>query len=140
MGLHFPKWGLPWECEGSLPNIFLTPSRVCDVTPGLPLGPQPCNHFCLGRKPKARVATDKNMTKFHEKTSKLHLKYLKERDKKVYKMNKNMVSVLANLSFAMCQTFIKDQIQMHSQINIFESSSMSNHCQIVRTQMKISLK
>ncbi len=63
------------------------------------------------------------MTKFHEKTSKLHLKYLKERDKKVYKMNKNMVSVLANLNFAMCQTFIKDQIQMHSQINIFESSS-----------------
>jgi hypothetical protein len=68
----------------------------------------------LGRKPKARVAADKNMTKFHEKTYKLHLKYLKERDRKVYKMNKNMVSVLANLSFAMCQTFIKDQIQMHS--------------------------
>jgi len=26
------------------------------VTPGLPLGLQPCNPFCLGRKPKVRVA------------------------------------------------------------------------------------
>jgi hypothetical protein len=27
------------------------------VTPGLPFGPHPCNPFCLGREPKARVAT-----------------------------------------------------------------------------------
>jgi hypothetical protein len=27
------------------------------VTPRLPLGPHPCNPFCLGREPKARVAT-----------------------------------------------------------------------------------
>jgi hypothetical protein len=27
------------------------------VTPGLPLGLQPCNPFCFGRQPKARVAT-----------------------------------------------------------------------------------
>ncbi len=26
------------------------------MTPGLPLGPQPYNHFCLGCEPKARVA------------------------------------------------------------------------------------
>jgi hypothetical protein len=38
-------------------------------------------------------------------------------------MNKNMVNVLVNLSFAICHAFIKDQIQMPSQINIFESSS-----------------
>jgi hypothetical protein len=27
------------------------------VTPRLPLGSHPCNPFCLGREPKARVAT-----------------------------------------------------------------------------------
>ncbi len=26
------------------------------MTPGLLLGPHPCNPFCLGREPKARVA------------------------------------------------------------------------------------
>jgi len=35
---------------------------------------------------------DKNKTKFHEKTFK-HFKYLKEKDKKVQKMNNNMVRV-----------------------------------------------
>jgi hypothetical protein len=29
------------------------------VTPRLPLGPHPCNPFCLGREPKARVTTPK---------------------------------------------------------------------------------
>jgi hypothetical protein len=38
-------------------------------------------------------------------------------------MNKNMVSVLTSLSFTMCQAFIKDQIQMPSQINISKPSS-----------------
>lgn len=31
-----------------------------------------------------------------------HLGYLKERDRKAHKMTKNMVSVLSNLSVAMC--------------------------------------
>ncbi len=35
---------------------------------------------------------DKNKTKSHEMTFK-HFKYLKERDKKVHKMNNNMVRV-----------------------------------------------
>jgi len=68
---------LPWECEGALPHTpshFLTLPGVCDVTPGLLLGPHPCNAFALtlglpsswpatlqpfslGREPKARVAT-----------------------------------------------------------------------------------
>jgi len=62
---------LPWECEGSLPRTpshFLTLLGVCDVTPGLllgphpydffaltlwvPLGPQPCNPFALVASPK----------------------------------------------------------------------------------------
>jgi len=34
-----------------------------------------------------------------------------------------MVSVLTNLSFAMCHAFIKDQTQMPPLINIFKSSS-----------------
>jgi hypothetical protein len=38
-------------------------------------------------------------------------------------MNKNMVSVLTNLSFAMCHAFIKNQTQMPPPINIFKSSS-----------------
>jgi hypothetical protein len=79
-GLHLPKWELPWECEGALPHTpshFLTLLGVCDVTPGLPLGLDPCNAFALtpglpsflpvtlqpfylGRKPKARVATTTN--------------------------------------------------------------------------------
>ncbi len=49
------------------------------------------------------------MAKSREKTFKQHLKYLKERDKKAYKMNKNMVNVLANFNFAMCHVFIKYQ-------------------------------
>ncbi len=76
-GLHLPKWELPWECECSLPHTpshFLTLPGVHDVTPGLLFGPHPCNAFtltpglpsswpatlqslCLGREPKARVAT-----------------------------------------------------------------------------------
>ncbi len=41
------------------PELFfaLTPGLPLALTLGLPLGPQPCNPFCLGRKPKARVAT-----------------------------------------------------------------------------------
>jgi len=66
---------------GFTPSHFLTFPGVCDVTPGLPLalglgllfalapglpfgltpglpfGPHPCNSLCLGREPKARVAT-----------------------------------------------------------------------------------
>jgi hypothetical protein len=67
-----------------------------------------------------RLEIDKNMTKPHEKTSK-HLKYVKERNKKVHKMNKNMVSVLSNLSFAMCHAFIKVQLQMPPPIIMSES-------------------
>jgi hypothetical protein len=48
---------------------------------------------------------------------------LKEKDKKAYKMSKNMVSVLANFNSAMCHVFIKDQIQMPPPINISKSSS-----------------
>jgi hypothetical protein len=58
-GLHFPKWELLWECEGSLPHTpspFFTLPGVCDMTPGLLLGPQPCTPLPWS-VPKARVAT-----------------------------------------------------------------------------------
>jgi hypothetical protein len=60
-----------WESTGTpSPKVgvalgvwWLTPSHspslpgVSDVTPRLPLGLHPCNPFCFGREPKARVAT-----------------------------------------------------------------------------------
>jgi hypothetical protein len=50
LGLHFPKWELPWECKGSLPHTpshFLTFPGICDVILGLSLGLHPCNPFAL---------------------------------------------------------------------------------------------
>jgi len=35
----------------------LAPGLPFGLTPGLPFGPHPCNSLCLGREPKARVAT-----------------------------------------------------------------------------------
>jgi hypothetical protein len=63
---------------------------------------------------------DKNKTKSHDMTFK-HFKYLKERDKKVHKMNNNVVKVWSNLSYVMCHTFIKKQSQMPPPIT-FKSS------------------
>jgi hypothetical protein len=44
----------------------------------------------------------------HGHTFKECLKYLKERDKKVHEASQNMVSVLSNMSVAMCHAFILD--------------------------------
>jgi len=55
LGLHLPKWELPWECEGSLlhtPSHFLTFPGVCDVTPGLIFDPHPCKPFALVASPR----------------------------------------------------------------------------------------
>ncbi len=71
----------------------------------------------------SQLEIDKNKTKFHDKTFKQHLKYLKERDNKTYKMNNNTVNVLTNLSSVMCRAFIKYQTQMPPPINISKSSS-----------------
>jgi hypothetical protein len=68
-----PKMGVALGVWVFTPSHFLTLLGVYDVTPQLPLGPQPCNVFaltfelpsswpttlqplCLGREPKARVA------------------------------------------------------------------------------------
>jgi hypothetical protein len=51
----------------------------------------------------------KNMTKYMDNNFKEHLTYLKDKDKKTHKMNKQMVNVLSNFSIMMCHVFIKDQ-------------------------------
>jgi len=80
-GTPSPKMGVALGVWGFTPSHFLTLPGVCDVTPGLPLalipglslgltpglsfgltpglsfGLHPCNSLCLGREPKARVAT-----------------------------------------------------------------------------------
>jgi hypothetical protein len=50
VGVALGVWWLTPSHSPSLPGVF-------DVTPRLPLGPHPCNPFCLGHEPKARVAT-----------------------------------------------------------------------------------
>jgi hypothetical protein len=56
-GTPSPKVGVALGVWGFTPSHFLALPGVCDVTPGLPLGPHPCNPFCLGCEPKARLAT-----------------------------------------------------------------------------------
>jgi len=48
--------GLPLTLTPGHP-LGLTPGLSLGLTPGLPFGPHPCNSLCLGREPKARVAT-----------------------------------------------------------------------------------
>jgi hypothetical protein len=56
-GTPSPKAGDALGVWGFTPSHFPTLPEVPDVTPGLPFGLHPCNPFCLGREPKARVAT-----------------------------------------------------------------------------------
>jgi len=50
MGIHLGVWGF-------FPHILLHSQGHENATPGLRLGSHPCKIFCLGRKPKAKVAT-----------------------------------------------------------------------------------
>jgi hypothetical protein len=56
-GTPSPKVGVALGVWWLTPSHSSTLPGVSNVTPGLPLGPHPCNPFCLGREPKARVAT-----------------------------------------------------------------------------------
>jgi len=47
-----PKVGVALGVWGFTPSHFLTLPRVCDVTPGLPLGLDLCNPFALVASPK----------------------------------------------------------------------------------------
>jgi hypothetical protein len=53
-GTPSPKVGVALGVWGFTPSHFLTLPGICDVTPGLPLGPQPCNPFALVANPKLR--------------------------------------------------------------------------------------
>jgi hypothetical protein len=57
-----PKAGVALGVWGFTPSHFPTLPGVPDVTPRLPFGPHPCNPFCLGHKPKVRVATHNILT------------------------------------------------------------------------------
>ncbi len=48
--------GLPLALSLGHP-LGLTPGLPLGLTLGLSFGPHPCNSLCLGREPKARVAT-----------------------------------------------------------------------------------
>jgi len=80
----------------------------------------------------SQLEIDKNKTKSCEKIFKHPLKNLKERDKKAYKMNKNMVSVLSSLNSTMCHALIKYHSQMLPPINI--SKSFSNDLALPNNQ------
>jgi hypothetical protein len=56
-GTPSPKVGVAWGVRWLTPSHSPSLPGVSDVTPRLPLGPHLCNPFCLGREPKARVAT-----------------------------------------------------------------------------------
>jgi hypothetical protein len=51
-GTPFPKVGVALRVWRFIPSHFPTLPGVCDVTPGLPLGPHPCNPFVLVASPK----------------------------------------------------------------------------------------
>jgi len=51
-GSPSPKVGVALGVWGFTPSHFLTLSGACDVTPGLLLGPQPCNPFVLVTSPR----------------------------------------------------------------------------------------
>jgi hypothetical protein len=61
------------------------------------------------------------------------LKYFKERNKYIFKMN-NMVAVLSNLSTTMCHAFIFDKSQMLAFINLDLNSSKGENAKVVATQ------
>jgi hypothetical protein len=50
-----PKVGVALGVWGFTPSHFPTHPGVCDVTPGLPLSPHPCNPFALVASPKLKL-------------------------------------------------------------------------------------
>jgi len=60
---------------------------------------------------------DKRMT-IQGRTFKECFEYLKEKNKKIHKASKNMVSVLFNMNAAMCHAFILDETNMPPLVNM----------------------
>lgn len=65
---------------------------------------------------------EKTKVRANIKMTKKHIEYLKARDKKILKMNKQMVNVLSNLSTTMCHAFIKDPTLIPAPVNLSQSS------------------
>jgi hypothetical protein len=57
LGLHLPKWELPWECEGSFPHTFSHSREHVVWLLSFFFAHNLASPFCFGREPKARVAT-----------------------------------------------------------------------------------
>jgi hypothetical protein len=83
------------------------------------------------------IQLDINMakTQSQDKQFKKHMWYLKERDKKVHKMTKNMMNVLSKFNITMFHAFIKDHNLMALPINLsyslFDDQSTINNQDIV---------
>ncbi len=75
----------------------------------------------------------KNMIKYLDNNFKEHLKYLKDKDKKTHKMNKQMVNLLSNFNIAMCHDFIKFQSFMTW--GVYISDFKSNEQPMANTQV-----
>jgi len=58
-GTPSPKVGVALGVWRFTPSYFPTLPRVCDVTPGLSLGPHLCNPFALVASPKLRLQQNK---------------------------------------------------------------------------------
>jgi hypothetical protein len=71
LGLQLPTWEFIWECEGSFPHTLLHSRRHENATLRFSLCSHPCKPLCLGREPKARVATPSlpKVLKFFEFTT-----------------------------------------------------------------------
>jgi hypothetical protein len=61
-------------------------------------------------------------SKLHDRNFKQDLRYLKF---KAHKMNKNLVTILSNMSTTMCHKFIKDQELLLPQVDIYDYSEVS---------------
>jgi len=67
------------------------------------------------------------------------LKYLKEKNKKILKMNNNMVIVLSNLRITMCHAFICDEIQMPTIVTFDINYSKGHNVKATIATTKLTL-
>ncbi len=74
---------------------------------------------------------EKHHSKPRDYNFKQHLRYFKSINKKVHKMSKSLVTILSNMSLAMCHAFIKDQELLSPQVDVFDYSEDSKDKQPV---------
>ncbi len=69
---------------------------------------------------------------------KQQLTYLKARNKKILKTNKNIVNVLANLSTSICHAFIQNKKLIPPHVNLASDSSDDECLEDATKMLKIS--